>query len=83
MKMNWDDPAHRLALIEIVGIPEYNRLHAEQRERETIGTENGYKLRRVGSRFGSLVQVVGTDSAFATLIEARNYAQTLAPGPQP
>lgn len=75
--MNWDDPAARAALAEQVGIEEYNRLHAQHRKASTIATANGYGIRLVGSRFGQLHMVDGTDKAFDTLPEAQAYAATL------
>jgi hypothetical protein len=58
--MNWNDPEARLALLEAVGIPEYNR-RIEAWIKETIlGAENGYPLRRIGTRWGALVSIEST-----------------------
>jgi hypothetical protein len=77
--MNWDDPAHRLTLLECVGVNEYNRLMSAHRDSQLVGLVNGYSLRRVGSRWGPLVMVDGAGMAFPTEAQARSYAATLRP----
>lgn len=73
--MDWDDPAERSALIERVGPQEYNRQFAEHRKSSVISTVAGHEIRPVGSRFGRLFAVGGTDRAFATQKEAEQYAK--------
>jgi hypothetical protein len=73
--MNWDDPTERFALIERVGHEEYNRLFAEHQKASVIATVAGHAIRPVGSRFGRLFAVGGTDRAFATQREAEQYAR--------
>ena len=68
--MNWYDPAERAALIERVGIDEYNRLHAEHMRDSIVAVVNGHCIRMVGARFGRLFAVGKTDQAFRTLDEA-------------
>jgi hypothetical protein len=76
-RLNWDDPAARLTLIESVGADEYNRLHAEHMRRQTVANVNGHGIRTIGSRFGRLFMVEGTDRAFSTQAEAETFARTL------
>jgi len=76
-RLNWDDPAARLALIESVGADEYNRLLAVHHKRQTVATVNGHGIRSVGSRFGELFMVEGTDRAISTQGEAETFARTL------
>jgi hypothetical protein len=74
--MNWDDPAERAALIERVGIDEYNRLHAEHIAQSVVSTVNGYPIRPVSARgVGRLFAVGGTESAFMTLAQAEAFAR--------
>jgi hypothetical protein len=72
--MNWDDPTERLALIERVGVSEYNRLLREYIAASTCCTVNGHDIRPVFCRFGRLFLVGDTGKAFATLDEARKFA---------
>ncbi|HEV8466104.1 MAG TPA: hypothetical protein VGQ63_14010 [Pseudolabrys sp.] len=76
-RTNWDDPTSRLALIEAVGADEYNRLIAEHHRRQTVATVNGHGIRIIGSRFGRLFMVDGTDRAFSTRDEADAFARSL------
>jgi hypothetical protein len=73
--MNWDDPAARLALIERVGHAEYNRQIKAHQDASVVATVNGYPIRPVGSQFGRLFAVGGTDMAFSTLPQAEAYAK--------
>ena len=73
--MNWDDPAERLRLIERVGAEEYNRRFREQRQRSIVATVNGHDIWPVNCRFGRLFHVGGTNTAFATLKEAKAFAE--------
>lgn len=75
MVINWDDPAARLALIEQVGAAEYNRLHQEHRDQSVLETVNGHAIRPTNTRFGRLFMVGDTGKAFATIEEARAFAQ--------
>jgi hypothetical protein len=72
--MNWDDPAERLALIERVGVDEYNRLIQQHFKDSVVLTVNGHGIRPVQTRFGRLYQVGNTGTAFATLAEAEKFA---------
>lgn len=74
---DWTDSTARLALIERVGVDTYNRMMAEQLDRSTVATVNGRAIRTVGSRFGTLFAVAGTDRAFRTRGEAEDYARSL------
>jgi hypothetical protein len=78
-KINWDDPAARLALIEQVGHEEYNRLIKQHIEDSVVARVNGYAIRPVGTRFGRLYQVDDPDRvvAFRDHEEAERYAQSL------
>ena len=82
--MNWDDPAARLALIERVGITEYNRqLEAHQRA-SVVAHAGGYEIRAVHSgRFGRLYMVDGLNRAWSTLEQAVTDAEAhpLSEGP--
>jgi hypothetical protein len=77
--MNWDDPSARLALIESVGHVEYNRRMDEHHKKSVLETVNGYNLSPVGTMFGRLIRIEGTDKAYRTIEEARTYAEGLAP----
>lgn len=70
---NWNDPASRAALIERVGVAEYNRLHAEHMKKSVVGTFWGRDVRTVGSAFGTLYAVDGAGVAFTTLEEAKTW----------
>lgn len=73
--MNWDDPAERAALIERVGVTEYNRMVAQHRKDSVVVTVNGYEIRQVDSpRFGRLFAVGKTGSAFTTQAQAITWA---------
>ena len=72
--MDWDDPAARARLIENVGPGEYKRRFEEHCRESTVLVVNGYPIRRTGSRFGRLFLVEGTDAAFPTLAEAKEFA---------
>lgn len=75
--MNWDDPAARAALIESVGADEYNRQFQNHQKESTIVNINGHPIRPIGTRFGRLFQVGGTNKAFQTLEQAVAYASTV------
>lgn len=77
--MNWDNPEDRAALIERVGVEEYNRLHAEHRKASVVATVNGHDIRPVGSRFGRLFMVGDTGRAFSTQPEAEAFARGEVP----
>lgn len=77
--INWDDPEARLALIESVGVAEYNRQAEAHRTNSTIETVNGHRIRPVSSRFGRLFMVGDTGTAFATLEQARAFANKESP----
>jgi hypothetical protein len=78
--MNWTDPEERLALIERVGIDEYNRLLKEEQDRNTVeDAVNGHHIRTVLTRFGRLFMVGDTGRAFQTPAEAARFATKIAP----
>lgn len=72
--MNWDDPVERAALIERVGPQEYNRQILQHHEDSAVANVNGHRIRPVGTRWGRLFQVDGTNKAFAHLSEAIAFA---------
>jgi hypothetical protein len=72
--MNWDDPSARAALIERVGVAEYNRQFEAHRLATTVETVNGYPIRPTNTRFGRLFMVEGTGNAFYKIEEARAFA---------
>jgi hypothetical protein len=72
--MNWDDPAARARLIQDVGPGEYKRQFEEHCRESTLLVVNGHPIRRTGSRIGRLFLVEGTDTAFQTLAEAKEFA---------
>jgi hypothetical protein len=78
--MNWNDSEARLALVERVGVREYNRLFDEHRKESTVETVNGHDLRWVDSRFGPVCMVGTTGTGFLRIEEARKYAQGLKDG---
>jgi hypothetical protein len=73
--MDWNDPEERAALIERVGPQRYNALQARELNAATIVRVNGFAIREVGSQFGRLFAVDGTNSAFKTLAEAKAFAE--------
>lgn len=75
--MNWNDPDERFDLIQRVGIKEYNRLLVEHHKKSVVGSCNGYDIRTVGSGFGTLFMVVGTDRAFGNLPDALEHCRTI------
>jgi hypothetical protein len=66
MKIDWDDPDARFALIQRVGVTEYNRLIQERHARNTVATVNGHAIKQVQTRFGRVFAVAGSDRAFST-----------------
>jgi hypothetical protein len=70
--VDWNDPAACLALIERVGIAEYNRLHAEHclQLQAVAKTVNGHAIRK--TTFFTVA-----DRSFYTLDQATNYARKL------
>jgi hypothetical protein len=75
--MDWDSPEQRYALINRVGINEYNRLILRHFEDSRVATVNGYGIRPVGSRFGRIFMVEGTNKGYSTLEAAKEYAASL------
>lgn len=67
-------PEERYRYLRANGTDAYNRMMREQFDRDTVATANGYGIRRVDSRFGTLYMVEGTSSAFRTVDEAVNFA---------
>lgn len=73
--MDWDDPSARYALIERVGIEEYNRLFAEHIIASTVATVASRPIRVVVSQqWGRIYMVDGLNRGFRTLPEAEKYA---------
>jgi hypothetical protein len=73
--MNWNDPKERGALIESVGVHEYQKQLEQHWRDSTETTVNGWPIRRVTSRFGIIYCV--SEKGFAKLSEAVRYAQNL------
>lgn len=80
--MNWDDPASRLELIQLVGTTEYNRRLAEHQRESTLNVVNGYRIRLVRTKFGYLFQVDTTTEvkAFVFRESAEAHANGLPRG---
>ena len=70
--IDWNDPAACLALIERVGIAEYNRLHAEHclQLQAVAKTVKGHAIRK--TTFFTVA-----DRSFYTLDQATEYARKL------
>lgn len=81
-QIDWSDPLARLKLLESIGPDAYNKAMERHFAEETVEVCNGYPLRRVASRFGTLISVDGTGSAYRDLERARAVAQSLEPGSQ-
>ena len=77
--INWDDPKARHELIERIGTAAYNQAFTDHQKKSTVATVNGYPIRPVGSRFGRLFMICGTDRAFSTMEAATAHANTLPP----
>ena len=76
--MDWNDLAARDRLIERVGLTEYNRLHAEQREASIIRVVNGHAIRAIASRFGRRYLIGATGSAYSTMEQAERLGRSRA-----
>ena len=79
MSIDWDDPVARLRLVESVGTDRYNEMIQQHFTDSTVSTVNGYRIRPVGSRWGTLFTVDGAGKAFAKLPDAEKYARGLPP----
>lgn len=87
--IDWSDPDARFALIQRIGVNEYNRLMQEHQARliqehqacSAVAFMNGHAIKQVQTRPGHVFAVAGTDRAFATLDDAQAYARSLPPGP--
>lgn len=73
--MDWNNPADRFHLADRLGPEAYNKAFQEQHRRSIVATVNGHDIWPVGSRFGKLFRVGGTDRAFSTLEAAKKYAE--------
>lgn len=73
--MDWQSPLERYQLMEKVGRDEYNRQVQKYHTDGILEVVNGLEIRPVGTRFGRLFQVDGTNRAFFTLEEARDFAK--------
>lgn len=78
--IDWSDPLARLRLLEAIGPAAYNAAIERHFDEETVEVANGYRLRRVASRFGTLISVDGTGKAYRDIDAARKIAQSLQPG---
>ncbi|THK37629.1 hypothetical protein EHS39_13400 [Ensifer sp. MPMI2T] len=79
--MNWNDPAARLALIEQVGVDEYNRRIKDHFDEMTVSVVNGHAIRIVdSSRFGQLFLVGDTGIAFAKFEQTEKHANSIEAG---
>lgn len=72
--MDWNDPQARFALIERVGLKEYNRLIKEHLAKAVIETVNGHTIRVVHFRGCPVYMVDGMDRGSTSLEEARKIA---------
>jgi|AmaraimetFIIA100_FD_contig_41_5143602_length_394_multi_4_in_0_out_0_1 hypothetical protein len=72
--MNWNDPEHRLALIERVGVAEYNRQFDRHRAASTVAVVNRHAIRPLGSHFGTIYMIDTLGVAFPTLEAAKQHA---------
>ncbi len=78
--INWSNAAERAALIDRVGVDEYQRLLAQHRRDSVVACVNGYPIRPVDTvRFGRLYQIDGTRIAYPTLVAAMEQAKKLTP----
>lgn len=77
--MNWNDPASRHELLERVGVEEYEKQRQAHVATTLVSTVNGYAIRTVESRFGTLYAVEGTASAFSKQSEAEDFAKGRSP----
>jgi hypothetical protein len=76
--MTWDlnDPVGRLRAAEALGHEGYKKAMEEHIKKSTIKNVAGHDLRRVRSqRFGPLIMVGKTNTAFRTIEEAVAYAE--------
>lgn len=78
--INWADPLARLRLLESIGPVAYNAAIERHFDEETVEVCNGYRLRHVASRFGTLISVDGTGSAYRDVAAAREVAKALEAG---
>jgi hypothetical protein len=75
-KIDWDDPAARAALIERVGIEQYNALFEEHVQQSTVSTVAGHAIRPIVSvQSGRIFMVGDTCTGFPTLAEAEAFAR--------
>lgn len=76
METDWSNPESRAALLERVGVTEYNRLHGEHLKNSLVTTAGGHEIRAVSSQFGKLYHVGKTPAAFAKLEDAEAFANS-------
>ena len=75
------EPEARSGLLER-GAEEYRRLRQQHMARTTVGVRNGYAIRRVVSRLGTIFVVDDTSEGFSCFADAEQFAQECpAPGP--
>jgi hypothetical protein len=76
-KMNWNDPAERLALLIEVDHDEYVRRALQHIKDTTVEAVNDRGIRLFDTPFGSIYMVESAASGFRTLEEAREFARAL------
>jgi hypothetical protein len=79
--MKWRYIEARIALIERVGVAEYNRHLMAHLEAGIAASVNGYPIRKVPAIGGSVYAVEGTGRALPTLAAATTFAETRRPKP--
>lgn len=77
--MDWDDPAERFRLADRVGPDEYNRLFQEHMKASVVANVNGYDIRPIGSRFGRVFMVDGTNTGYLKQADAEAFAAKQPP----
>jgi hypothetical protein len=73
-------PEGRLAAVEALGPAEYNAAMRKAFAANRITVVNGHALRRVASRYGQLIMVGATGTAFRNLDAAESFARAQKPG---
>lgn len=75
MAYDLNDPVGRLRAAEALGPDGYNKAMEDHFRKSSFMTVAGHNLRRVSSRFGTLIAVGNTGRAFSTIPEATAYAE--------
>lgn len=79
-QFDFDTPEGRYTAAEALGPDGYNAAIAAYHKATFVEIVNGYGLRWVNSRFGSLCAIYKTNVAYKTIDEARRVAATLPKG---